>query len=604
MHKLKISLLLIIPILYCYEITLKADPSFLSTLTATDLQSGISSAYKNGDKSYTIREGIYHLDTSLMLNLMKDFTIEAKNATLIFTKPDLHILFRTCENVTFTGATILHDPIPFSQGRVESIPADRKSFRIRIDKGYPTQCVAKGISISTFDPVTRHFKPGTHDIGTTPNALREIEPGLVEITYNLDHGSYMGHATEPQNIVVGDLVWWGGTVVDDICMDKCHKMKLADITLKNCSGFCIHERGGEGDNFYSHCTITYGPTPTGATEPPLMSSSEDGFHSQETRHGPTLDGCLFEGTNDDGIAIHGKYGMLEEVKDNHIVINGGPDFCQSGDLLRFINPDGVIVTEAKVLSVAPNPDYHPNTPVPENLVKSFRNPLYMARYKYSTVTCDLPIPVAFGYLVSNVNAIGNNFTIRNCTIRNNRARGMLIKTGNGLIENNRVEGCSGEGIQICPQMYSWNESCYSHDLIIRNNTICHVGIFVQPWNGMAGAMSIAAYENGKFVPRPGGHKNITIEGNTFLDNDGINLLITSAQNVVVSNNHFIKPMQSITDRGAWFGVDENTLIWLTECDNVRFDNNDVVNSGKELHNFVHHTDSVINSLFPNDDNSH
>jgi hypothetical protein len=602
-YKLKVSFLLVFPILYCHEITLHADPTLSSSLTATDLQSEITSAYKSGDKRYTLREGIYHLDKSLLFPSMKDFTIEAKNATLIFTQPNLHIVFRLCENVTFTGATIIHDPIPFSQGRVESIAPDQKTFQIRIDKGYPYQCIPR--LISTFDHVTRHFKPGTHDLGVGANGAREIEPGLLEISYNLGHGSYMGHVTNPQHVDVGDLMAWGGTVVDDLCLDKCHKMKLVDITVKSGSGFCFHEAGGEGDNLYDHCTITYGPPPTGATEPPLFASTQDGLHSHDMRHGPTVDSCLFEGMNDDGIAIHGRYGFVEEVQDNHMVINGGIDFCRSGDLLRFTNSEGVIVGEAKVLSVAPNPEYHPDmsAPVDPAFIKSFRNPQYMAAYKYCTVTCDPPIPAGFGDVVSNSNTLGSNFIIRHCTIRNNRSRGMLIKADNGLIEDNTVEGCSGEGIQVGPQI-TWNEACYAHNLIIRNNTIRHVGVLDQPWNGAAGAMTITAFGAKGCVPLPGGFKNITVDGNTFLENDGVNLMITSAQGVVVSNNHFIKPMQSVSDRGAFYEIDPHVLIWLSEIDNIRFDNNDVVNPGGEFHHFLYHTNTVINSTFPNDDNSH
>src|SRR5260370_26524677 len=76
-------------------------------------------------------------------------------------------------------------------------------------------------------------------------------------------------------------------------------------------------------------------------------------------------------------------------------------------------------------------------------------------------------------------------------------------------------------------------------------------------------------------PVPGcGHQRIRIEGNRFENLDGVNLFISSACDVIVRKNSFIHP-QHAAEKGERAG----SLIFVTEPQDVRFDNNTVSGRG-------------------------
>jgi hypothetical protein len=128
-------------------------------------------------------------------------------------------------------------------------------------------------------------------------------------------------------------------------------------------------------------------------------------------------------------------------------------------------------------------------------------------------------------------------------------------------------------------MRYWNEADYARNVVIRHNTLINCDYYHQPGSAQTGALTVAAFENRQFVPLPGGHQNITIEDNTFQNDDGTNILITSAQNVTIKDNHFVAPMQNETIRGTANHIDPGALITLKECSGVAITGNTLTNPG-------------------------
>jgi hypothetical protein len=123
-------------------------------------------------------------------------------------------------------------------------------------------------------------------------------------------------------------------------------------------------------------------------------------------------------------------------------------------------------------------------------------------------------------------------------------------------------------------------------VIVRHNTIRGVGYWKHPESAQAGAVTVAAAAYGCYVPLPGGHRNIVIEDNTFENDDGPNILISSAQDVVIRNNHFIHPLWKPSEHGKKLGVNNEALVWLTECTGVQLMGNLVSDPGPYLKKFV------------------
>jgi hypothetical protein len=77
-----------------------------------------------------------------------------------------------------------------------------------------------------------------------------------------------------------------------------------------------------GRNTFDGLVLTYPDLPEGATVGPVLSASADGFHLAQLPFGPTIVNCLFEGHNDDGIAIHGAYSLVVDSSSSSSSSNG------------------------------------------------------------------------------------------------------------------------------------------------------------------------------------------------------------------------------------------------------------------------------------------
>ncbi|HEX3133835.1 MAG TPA: right-handed parallel beta-helix repeat-containing protein, partial [Planctomycetota bacterium] len=353
-------------------------------------------------------------------------------------------------------------------------------------------------------------------------------------------------------IAVGDLLAFRGKNLTNIHVADCTSCVIDSVTIRSSGGFCVHEDGGDGGNRYT-VTVTYGPRPEGATENPLIACNADAFHSSIARKGPTLIGCKFEGMCDDGIAIHGAFALALEARGNTVVTTERGDW-RVGDHVQFFDLKGGLTAEATITAIRAKPDYKPSA-------KSRYRPYEdLARRRFSELDLDRPVGATFDWLVSNRDTNGSGFMLKDNLIRNHRARGMLLKADDGVVENNTVDGSTIAGIVLSPEFW-WNEAGCSRNVLIKGNTIRNTGYatHVGPGQRQAGALTLC----GEAEPdaRPG-HRNIRIENNTFRDCEGTNILIDFAMDVKISGNTFVNPMRTPVKRGADHIEDLGALIYV------------------------------------------
>ena len=101
-------------------------------------------------------------------------------------------------------------------------------------------------------------------------------------------------------------------------------------------------------------------------------------------------------------------------------------------------------------------------------------------------------------------------------------------------------------------------------------------------------MSDKAGEKGGEHPVAGyGNQRIVFENNTFEDNNGVNLLVTSAQDVKIIGNKFIRPNETAMEaRGASWGEDSSATVNIFASKDVTLQGNTVIDPGqanKSLH---------------------
>ena len=544
------------------------------------LQAAIDQAYAQHAPRYVIPPDTYRLTAPptgkahLQFTGLQNFEIVATGVTfLLGTRNKGGIDFEKCQNVTFQGATLIHDPLPFSQGTITALAPDGLTVDVQIATGYPTDIEDKSffpeIGLSVYDAATRVYLDATW----LPHPIVKLSPQ----SFRCVSGRKLSATTGWK---VGAAVFWRGATVPDVNLFDCARMKMLDLTVMNTSGFGFKESGGAGGNYYHDIHVTYGPKPAGATERTLSSSNADGFNSTFTRHGPTVEDFSLEGMNDDGVAIHGRYALVWQAQgaDVTLGVRLGAPYCAPGDHLRFYDRTGSFVAESMVQAVATAPVI-PGLAAPPDL-RYYQPPNKIENIQ---VTLKQPVPAAFGWEVANADAVGSGFVLRRGTVRNNRARGMIIKASDGLIEDCLIDASRKAGIAIHPELPRWNEADYGRNIVIRHNTIRGIALRPNPDNFEAGAITIAAERDGKYAPLPGGFRNIVVENNTFENCDGPNLVVTSAQGVTLRDNHFVHPMWTDPDPASVLpGVDIHALIWLTQCSGLQLSGITVTQPGPFL----------------------
>ena len=144
--------------------------------------------------------------------------------------------------------------------------------------------------------------------------------------------------------------------------------------------------------------------------------------------------------------------------------------------------------------------------------------------------------------VSDLAHVGARFVIRNNKYLYNRARGILLESSFGLLENNTFIGQTLHGLLI--GVASDSEGPGVQNVIVRGNHFYNVGSIPQiqplPDPDVAyGAMMISVQGDvSNVTSQVPAHANLVLDGNTFTSLRGPGLFITRANDVVVVNNQF------------------------------------------------------------------
>ena len=465
------------------------------------LEQEINDAYRSGARTITINPGKYVMPAkpggaSLSFRQMKDVIISANQVEFSFVDPKDALGFYGCANLTFGGAAIHYDHPRFCQAKILGFgtdPAKGAYYDVQIDLGYPRNARFK--SAYVFDPTQRKIKLRTGDMSArSVEALDETgkvrvfwgNPRVSPPAYNVQEGDYL--------VCRGD----GGTLLH---ADRCEGCTFRDLALYWGGVFGIFETGPSRGNHYLAISLTCGPVPPGATNAPFISQSADGLHSAGARVGPDIERCTFESMCDDAFAIHGYFVDIVAVSGKNLTVKKSS--FEVGDVARISSAKG-FSDEAKVQSVSRLPD------------------------GAWLVTLDHEMEAQAGYKVGNPSASVAGKIVNN-TIRNNRARGILAKGDDGLIEANLIDGSTMSGISIGPE-YDWNEADYCHNVEVRNNVVRNTDYAA---NGQGENGAVLIHGDGAK-----GNRNILIENNRLESVLGPNLIVEWADGVKIAGNTF------------------------------------------------------------------
>jgi hypothetical protein len=184
--------------------------------------------------------------------------------------------------------------------------------------------------------------------------------------------------------------------------------------------------------------------------------------------------------------------------------------------------------------------------------------------------------------LGDLSRVSGRFVIRNNKFLFNRARGVLLQSSHGLVENNAFAGQTLHGIIVGA---GWGEGPGVQNVIFRGNHFSNIGSFpppaIEPNSDVRyGAIEVAVLqgpENVKAMTPV--HAGLIFDANQFSDLRGPGLFISRANDVVVVNNQF-----SNTNLMHWQGAalgtaNLNGSIVVTHAHNVYVSKNAIGRAG-------------------------
>lgn len=257
--------------------------------------------------------------------------------------------------------------------------------------------------------------------------------------------------------------------------------------------------------------------------PRMITASADATHFVDCKGSITMENCQFESMLDDATNIHQTYMLMKQVLDSRsfAAVFGhfqqeGNRFADKGDVLRFVDKTSLRpIGTARLASV---------DRVSENW--------YEFRLESDLPAMDDPSKVA----VENISRGTSNVVIRNCSVRHNRARSLLLSTpGDVLVENCEFASMMA-GIRICGDANYWFEAGQTQNIVIRGNHFQDLGI--------GGHSPQAVLQIDPIIPKEARsndyyyHENIVFENNTVDSFDSQLVYAIGVANLTIRDNEF------------------------------------------------------------------
>lgn len=310
-----------------------------------------------------------------------------------------------------------------------------------------------------------------------------------------------------------------------------HNNRCKNITLRDCD---FHALTGMGIVSQFTDGLTYQRVRVAPPEGTIRTCPAwaDVFHFSGCRGRILVDECVFSGTQDDPINVHG----------THLRIVGKP--AENQLLLRFMHPqtygfaafvpgdEVAVIHHGNLRELPGNPRRKVTAVVRQNDMECL-------------LTLDGPAP-SFGEndVIDNLSWYPD-VTITNCRVDMDSCRGFLLTTrGKVLVERNTFTNCAMPAILIEDDAEGWFESGPIHDMTIRSNTFIHCGISINPQTH-SNDPNEPVHENirieDNFFQGAGisakGTKNLSITGNTSPDGNIRIDLAPSCSGVKTEDNH-------------------------------------------------------------------
>lgn len=254
----------------------------------------------------------------------------------------------------------------------------------------------------------------------------------------------------------------------------------------------------------------------------MIGASADATHFVNCKGQITLEDCQFENMLDDATNVHGAYMVIDEILASNKIRcsfmhyqQNGFDFGAKGDKVRFVSRTDLL-------------------PIQNNVIAKV--------HKISEETYEITFKDELGPEVTTFSAIENttymaSLKMVNCTVKQNRARSILISTPKKVEVLDNYFSSMMAGVRICGDANYWFESGPVQEVIIRGNTFEDLAI---GGHNPQAILQIDPIISKKYRHNGYFHSNIVFEDNTIRAFDPLIIYALSVDGLTIRNNTIIK----------------------------------------------------------------
>lgn len=387
----------------------------------------------------------------------KSIEIIGNGATLLFHGQMMPFLLENCHSVKIKGLTIDWD-IPFTfLGEVINVNSKegwreikpfKEGFSWNLEKGHIKFPCVDGFSYTClgstlpFEKKTKRVVHGAIDIDSEPSKVERMQNGNLRIYEKLNYYPPVGSLLSSK----GDREHDRYAPAFDF--KECQDISLDSITIHHALGMGFLFERSETIRILSSRIVLPEHTQR------VVSTTADATHFANCKGDILIENCLFENMLDDGANVHGTYVEVDKVIDNNTVRVSLKHFEQSGFKFAGKGDDIWFIL-------------HPS---PQRGEINTVNNVFTVNERFIELSFTKPLPKGLkqGDILEN-KTWNPTFTMRGCTIRNHRARSVILKTPlKTVIENNYFSSMMS-AIQLRGETLFWFESGAVKDVLIQNN---------------------------------------------------------------------------------------------------------------------------------------
>ena len=449
---------------------------------------------------------------------MKDFTLDFSGSELIIEDSSIPFAIMNSENITVKNVSVRTENPTSSYGYVTE--CSENGFTFRITGGSPI--VLRGSALATttknsrkiyydrlnaWDKDTGYMTPEFPDLGLfgVPFSKTTDENGNVSFTTVSPY--YYNSGLKAGDKISLDT---GSRESAGIYIAYSENIKIEGFTRYNGAGMGVIAQVSKDIEISDMKILPFGDS--------CFSICADATHFVHCYGLIHIHDSHFEGQLDDALNVHGIYLRIADKDEDSLLLKfmhcqaQGIDFIKKGDVLETCDADSLIPKKCYTV---------------KDVEKI--NAGYLRVYIEGGTE-----DIAVGDNVTEVSRTPE-VIFENCTLKNNRARGMLLASAGKTIIRNTLFDNPGAPIKFESDGTLWFESGGVKDVLITGNTFTNCMYVKNSWGSKAliDVMRRPKFEEGKYF-----HKKIEVSDNTFINCHRPAASVNNTEEFIFRNNKF------------------------------------------------------------------